>query len=396
MSTKKNKKLESITLPDKGKVSLDLIDIAARIVDISGVLEQCEDWYEADTVTQGPGGRPSHISARAALILALSPVLMQLPMNLSITADILTRRLDKKAWDAISLRDEDFCRGTYKQWYHRYRNTLQRRVIASLEPYPDNPKWTRLNKDVYETIKATRDPEFIKQRKIRGSVFCFLLAVVSARLLGDDVFDDYEGDVVLDATVIEALTYGPTEQSKRMPSHPDAGKWVRFGNHNGDHPDIHKSVRTVFGYDATLVAPFSGCFGEDVLAPIVGVSLDKPGRRVGENGLQALAVFQKTGLPRRYLIGDRIYLPGSAVEEYQRPVRFEDWDIIGDLPNRPEALGITADVEGITQVAGQAYCPCIAGFEDLLYYPKAAHENEAMSDTEREARPRVARPCKSR
>lgn len=63
----------------------------------------------------------------------------------------------------------------------------------------------------------------------------------------------------------------------------------------------------------------------------------------------------------------------------------DGWGHIGDLPDRKEALGITADVEGITQVAGQAYCPCIAVYEDLLY-PKADYENKDVTDAEREAK----------
>lgn len=42
-------------------------------------------------------------------------------------------------------------------------------------------------------------------------------------------------------------------------------------------------------------------------------------------------------------------------------------------------------MEGITQVAGQAYCPCIAAYEELLY-PKADHENKDMIGAEREAK----------
>lgn len=110
--------------------------------------------------------------------------------------------------------------------------------------------------------------------------------------------------------------------------------------------------KRVFGLDATLVVATGGRFGEDTPAPLVGVALDKPGRRVRFNGRLALAVFQKSGLPRRYLVGDRIYSPGAAVDNYQRPTRLDAWGHIGDLPDREEALGITADVEGITQVAG--------------------------------------------
>ena len=161
---------------------------------------------------------------RAALILALLPVFMQLPMNFSVTADIiLTRRLDKKDWDAIGLRTEDFRRGTYKQWYHRYRNMLRRRVISCFDLYPEIPMRERSKKEVSYAIKATRDPEFIKQRNMRGSVFGSLLAVASARLLGADMFETYLGDLVLAATVIEILTYGTTKKSKIMPSQPDTG-----------------------------------------------------------------------------------------------------------------------------------------------------------------------------
>lgn len=117
----------------------------------------------------------------------------------------------------------------------------------------------------------------------------------------------------------------------------------------------------------------------------MGVSLDKTGHRVGQNGQQARAVFQKSGLPRRYLIGGRIYSLGAAIDNYQCPMRLDGWGHVGNLRDRAEALGITADVEGITQVSGQLYCPCIAGFEDLLN-PKADHEYKDMADDEREAR----------
>lgn len=132
---------------------------------------------------------------------------------------------------------------------------------------------------------------------MRGSVFGSLLVVASARLLGDDVFETYLGDVVLDATVIEILTYGTTKESKLMPSQPDAGWYRRGGDHNGDAPGVTVTEKRVFGLDATLVVATGGRSGEDIPAPIVGVALDKPGRRVGFNGRLALAVFQKSGLP---------------------------------------------------------------------------------------------------
>lgn len=273
------------------------------------MLEQCEEWYAGDKQAKGPGRRPSHISVRAALILALLPVFMQLPMNLSVTADNLARRLDKKDWDAIGLRTEDFRRGTYKQWSHRYRNTLQWRVISCFNLYPETPMRERLKKEVSYAIKATRDPEFIKQRNMRGSVFGSLLAVASARLLGDDVFETYLGDLVLDATVIDILTYGTTKKSKIMPTQPGVGRCRRGRDHNGDAPGVTVTEKRVFGLDATLVVATGGRFGEDIPAPLVGVALDKPGRRVGFNGRLAIAVFRKSGLPRRYLVGDRIYSP---------------------------------------------------------------------------------------
>lgn len=72
--------------------------------------------------------------------------------------------------------------------------------------------------------------------------------------------------------------------------------------------------KRVFGLDATLVVATGGRFGEDIPAPLVGVALDKPGRRVGFTGRLALAVFQKSSLPRRYLVGDRFYSLGAAID----------------------------------------------------------------------------------
>lgn len=86
-------------------------------------------------------------------------------------------------------------------------------VELLLRSVPGNPGSGAVEKEVYYAIEATRDSEFIKQRKMRGSVFGSLLAVASARLLGDDEFETYLSDVVLDATVIEILTYGTTKES---------------------------------------------------------------------------------------------------------------------------------------------------------------------------------------
>ncbi|AVH88710.1 Hypothetical protein NG00_01468 [Corynebacterium camporealensis] len=332
--------LEPTTLDSQGPISLDLITTAARVVDTSGVIEILESWDKADNPNRYRGGRPAQVSARSALILLIVAGLDDKPLNITEAVEILRYRLDGKAWAAAGLDLNLFTDRRNPQWYSRIYRTIRNRARALIDPYPETKKGRRYDKDVFAALKATRSPALIEQRKKRIAIFDSALALGSARLAGDDVFKRHIGDYASDATMYATSTTMPRSGSKLTSSEPDAGSYVREGNH---HPGENKgAIKVKHGFDPTLAVAVGGAFGESVPDLIVGVSVDKPGHRPGQNVLQAVAMLERTGFPRRYMIGDMAYSPGSKPEYYQAPMRKNGWKIVGDIPNKEEARGIAA------------------------------------------------------
>ncbi|SER36443.1 hypothetical protein, partial [Corynebacterium cystitidis] len=246
----------------------------------------------------------------------------------------------------------------------RLWRTIKHTIRRVIDPYPETPHHGRLTPEKYEELRATRDPTFIGQRKKRAALLSSAFALASARLIGDDTLTNSKGDMAIDGTMFPVTGYGSFEGQKRVPSTPDAGHYVREGNHNPkDNP---RAKKYAWGFEATFTVTSGGEFGVSVPHLITGCSIDKPGHRIGLNARQALAIYEATGLPRRYMSGDMAYSPGAAVDNYQRPMRAAGWKLTGDIPNREESRGIQGEYEGVVVVDGQAYCPSIKTMPQLL------------------------------
>lgn len=371
--------LEPTTLDSQGTISLDLITTAARVVDTSGVIEILESWDKVDNPNRYRGGRPAQVSVRSALILLIVAGLDDKPLNITEAVEILRYRLDGKAWAAAGLDLRLFADRRNPQWYSRIYRTIRNRVRALIDPYPETKKGRRYDKDVFAALKATRSPALIEQRKKRIAIFDSALALGSARLAGDDVFKRHIGDYAVDATMYATSTTMPRSGSKLTSSEPDAGSYVREGNH---HPGANKgAIKVKHGFDPTLAVAVGGAFGESVPNLIVGVSVDKPGHRPGQNVLQAVAMLERTGFPRRYMIGDMAYSPGSKPENYQAPMRKNGWKIVGDIPNKEEARGIAATYEGMVLSDGKMHCPALLALQQA-HDPVADYRQGKIDEAE--------------
>lgn len=349
--------LEPTTLDSQGPISLDLITTAARVVDTSGVIEILESWDKGDNPNRYRGGRPARVTVRSALILLIVAGLDDKPLNITEAVEILRYRLDGKAWAAAGLDPKSFTDRRNPQWYSRIYRTIRNKIRALIDPYPETKKGRRYAKDVFAALKATRSPALIEQRKKRIAIFDSALALGSARLAGDDVFKQHTGDYASDATMHPTSTTMPRSGDKLTSSEPDAGFYVREGNHN---PAENKGAAKVkHGFEPSLAVAVGGAFGESVPNLIVGVSVDKPGHRPGQNAVQAAAMLERVGFPRRYMIGDMAYSPGSKPENYQAPMRKNGWKIVGDIPNKEEARGIAATYEGMVLSDGKMHCPAL-------------------------------------
>ena len=112
---------------------------------------------------------------------------------------------------------------------------------------------------------------------------------------------------------------------------------------------------------------------------MVGLLLDKPGYKPGYNARAALAHLERTNLPRRFAVTDMAYYPQSKAEHYQIPMRERSWKLVGEVPDRPEAKGVSASYRGVTLVDGTGYCPAIAKRKDLLD-PKGEFEKGNITE----------------
>ena len=351
----------------EGAISLDMLKIATDVVDTSGVVEQLAEWDSADRAGRGLGGRPSHIPVRAALILFILPALLGKPMFVRESSEILRYRLDGKAWGALDIDLRKWDTRTDTTWYDRLWRTLRYRVRDVIDPFPETPHWRRLDKEEYAELAASRDPEFVKSRHARTSIFMSMLALASAKVLNEDMFDGWDGDIAIDGTPIEVTGYGRTARSRRAPSTPEAGWYVRTGDHKGDGVSgVEHIKKSAWGFETTAVVAVGGEFGKSLPAPVIGLSLDRPGYKPGYNARAALAHLEGTNLPRGFAVTDMAYYPQSKAEHYQIPMRERGWKLVGEVPNRTEAKGVSAAYRGVTLVDGTGYCPAIAKRKDLL------------------------------
>ncbi|MCG7439843.1 hypothetical protein [Corynebacterium freneyi] len=354
-------------LPDEGQVPLDYIETATRVVDTSGVVDLLDEWDRADRADRGLGGRPAYIPVRSALILFVLPALLGKHIFVREAAEILRYRLSGKAWSHIGLDLKHFAEHTDTQWYDRLWRTLNTRVRGVIDPFPETPHWRRLNKDDYARLEASRDPEYVDSRRARTSIVMSSLALASALVIDDNMFAGWDGDIAIDGTPIEVTGYGRTARSRRAPSTPEAGWYIRTGDHKGDGVSgVEHIKKSAWGFEATLAVAVGGEFGKTLPAPVVGLSMDRPGYKPGYNARAALSVLEGTNLPRRYAVTDMAYYPLSKAEHYQIPMRERGWKLVGEVPNRTEAKGVSATYRGVTLVDGTGYCPAIAKRKDLL------------------------------
>jgi len=356
------------------------VDIATRVVDTSGVVDLLHEWDSADRVGRGRGGRPAHVSVRTALILFVLPALLGKHIFVQESTEILRFRLPGKAWEKTGLDLALFDTRQDKAWYDRVWRTLRFRVRDVIDPFPETPHWRRLSKAEYDDLVANRDPDFVASRHAWTSIFMSRLALASATVLNENLFDGWDGDIAIDGTPIEVTGYGKTERSSRMPSTPEAGWYVRVGDHKGDGVKGVESIKkSAWAFEATAVVAVGGQFGNGLPAPVVGLSMDRPGYKPGYNARAVLAALEGTNLPRRYAVTDMAYYPQARVETYQIPMREQGWKLVGEVPNKTESKGVSAAYRGAVLVDGTAYCPAIAKRKDLLD-PKSEFEKGEITE----------------
>jgi hypothetical protein len=106
--------------------------------------------------------------------------------------------------------------------------------------------------------------------------------------------------------------------------------------------------------------------------------LRKPGTRIGQSAVRALADIAQRGHPAHLLAGDRAYTQCKS-EDFQLPARSLGYQLVLDY--RINQLGLQGTHQGMIQVDGSFYCPAMS--ESLINATKDFRDGKIDDATHR-------------
>lgn len=356
------------TPADVGLIYLDQVDVAKLrtpidVVDDSGVIDLIEHWTEEDGIGLGGVGRPREIPIRSVLVLMVMLAIDNQPMHLTKARDIICDRATDNALKTLGFparneTDYKSLRGR-KQWYDKLWHAYHA-ILRVVDPFPEISYEQRLTREEYDDLVATRDPELVESRRKRLTIFNNSLIMAAAKLIGEEEFNQWTGDVAVDGTPIKAARIGSARGARRVSSEPDAGWYVREGNHDGSNED--NPYKTMWAYEATLAVMTFSKTEDEMPSLLLGMSLDKPGHNIGKRAQDALShIISDPEMPKGYFIGDRAYLPNSKPENLAMPLRRAGYKMMGD--QRGDSLGFRTHYQGADLIDGTWY---VAGMPKKL------------------------------
>ncbi|AIL96477.1 hypothetical protein [Corynebacterium ureicelerivorans] len=348
------------TPSDVGLIYLDQVDVAKLrtpfdVVHDSGVIDLIELWTEQDGIGVGGVGRPREIPIRSVLVLMAMLAIDNQPMHLTKARDIICDRATDNALKTLGFparneTDYKSLKGR-KQWYDKLWHAYHA-ILRVVDPFPEMTYKRRLTKEEYAELVATRNPDLVEARRQRLTLFNNRLIMAAAKLIGEEEFNRWEGDVAVDGTPIKAARIGSARGARRVSSEPDAGWYVREGNHDGSQED--DPYKTMWAYEATLAVMTFSKTDDEMPSLLLGMALDKPGHNIGKRAQDALShIINDSEMPKGYFIGDRAYLPNSKSENLAIPLRLAGYKMIGD--QRGDSLGFRMHYQGADLIDGTWY-----------------------------------------
>jgi hypothetical protein len=253
-------------------------------------------------------------------------------------------------------------------------------LLSGLDPSP-LPKNRRLDRTEAARLTLSADLSHLADQAARLQKAVGLLiedSLAPARHLLDEHWD---GSVALDATAVRTFARGTRTSGPLTATDPDAGWYVREGDHRdpddapsattratkGKKKERPRKVKYLFGYDATLAiarnphrdgSPTTAGHSDPAQPPalVVGFTLDKPGHKPGPNAVTVLADAAARGHRPGFLAGDRAY-NNATPDTFQLPVRALGYKPVFDY--RTDQLGIQAGHSGALMVEGTWFCPAV-------------------------------------
>lgn len=293
-------------------------------------------------------------------------------LHLNHVTDILYWRIGEQWRRRFKLRDKPDDLDGFEAAY-----SVVRRIFHDLLRHLDPsflPKNRRLLKTEAARIEKNADHKALAARDELLTFVCNQVLEASLQPVRP-LLEAADGSLGLDATVIATPARGIRSKSPHLSTDPDAGWYVRNGDHaDPDHPNPAapspdtNNTRTrrpkyLYGYDAALAVTraLKPSAGQPPGAPplpalILGVKLARPGHSPGANGIAVLADIVRRGYPTGYVAADNAY-NNSLPEHYQLPLRSLGFSPVYSY--RQDQLGIQSQVYGALQIEGSWYCPAM-------------------------------------
>jgi hypothetical protein len=354
------------TVP-KGKLDDGLVLAAIALIDKSPLVATIDAWREADS--GGPGGQPQTFPTRALLVAMVVCGADDRPLLATEFTRVLFREISAARRHDLGIPKPP-ARGDHQGWDNVYRNVRTRfhALIDLMDPSP-LPKNRRMDGIDFEILvelrRATRTEAEWSEHYERLTWFLNQILEMSIQTLPRDVRRKWKGSVGVDGTPIPAFARperrekrvkkGVTPKLTRSSTDPDAGYYHRDKRDAKDGSTDPKT--TYWAHEANLVVSATDDPNHPAAMPSLVVAmapLCKPGTRIGQNALVALADLASRGHPAYLLAGDRAYTQCKP-EDFQLPARALGYDLVVDY--KIDQLGRQGSHEGMILVDGTYYCP---------------------------------------
>lgn len=329
---------------------------AAMLVEQSGIPTELARYRREDGYDPNKGGRPSIFSDRQILTLLMLLQLEGSPLHITRARDLLRYRLTDAALMELGVSPSDLSGGdglVYARVYGAYR-----RVLAPLDPFPNQQRRRRYKKKKWAKVYERRDQALELSRNGRLHHVMNLLVWSSVLSAPPRVRESWDGSICMDGTSFKATKKGSSSRSKRMSSEPNAG-WYR---RDDDHLGLEGKKALFWAYEATTITMGAPGPDDSFVRLLVGVSINRPGVQPAQQAFKAMENLIANDVPVNFLAGDKLYMPGQKPENFQIPMRQLGYRLLGDI--RKGETGIQGSHDGAILVDGNWYCPGMP--EDLI------------------------------
>lgn len=362
-----------ITIPDHTVLFL------LKMVQEEGIGADLERWVAEDQ--NGLGGRPKPFSADAGVVGMLLAGWAHGVVNDTTVRDVLYYQVSDAMRDKLGIRIGNIGRHEAEPDYYRRVNHRLNSLISTVDPSP----WMKnrvVLKTELESRKRDLTPAETAERYDRLDDLVHRILYISYMCMPRSLRRKWKGGLAIDGTPIRQFTRGVKKDSKWAPCDMDCGVYAReagddpgraakaasglptarVGSGENRVPDEKGRTpnykKIFFGMEASLGImcgddPYGTAYHPNL---VMGMVLDKPGFRIGENGARVAAqVACRTGLVG-WLAGDRAY-SNAIAEKFQLPTRALGYRHVFDY--RIDQLGNQATYAHAIQVEGRWYCDCM-------------------------------------